>query len=134
MAKKKRKLQSEPEQSYAHFNPEIAFATKANSFASVNDPKNGIMTIGNSGVEFRPYTTGFIQIPWKSVKQVRVQIVFFGKYVRGFYIDTNDGKVFNFVVSKARLAVKGISMFLPREKIKQAGTILNHQPNYKNKK
>jgi hypothetical protein len=126
MAKKKTKSQFETEQSYSLFNPEIAFATKANSFVSVNNPKNGIMTIGNSGIEFRPYTTGFIQIPWDSIKQVRVQIVFFGKYVRGFYIDTNDGRVFNFVVSKARLAVKGISQFLPREKIKQAGTILNH--------
>lgn len=101
-------------------NKKVEYIAKANTFLNPLDPKTGILAMGDQGIEFRTDNgKGFIQIPWHMVKLVRVQILFWGKYVRGFFIDSQDGNSFNFVASQARDALPVLQKHLGREKLVQ---------------
>lgn len=101
-------------------NKDVAYIAKANAFLNPLDPKAGILAMGEQGIEFRTQSgQGFIQIPWHTVKQVRVQILFWGKYVRGFFIETQDGNSFNFVAGQAREALPVLQQHLGRDKLVQ---------------
>lgn len=97
-------------------NNEIDFMTRTNSKLNPVDPKAGIFIIGNKGLEFRAEKThGFIQIPWGSINSVRVQLFFRGKYVRGFFIETNENQLLEFIVSDAKTALKHMRKYLDRD-------------------
>lgn len=97
-------------------NTEIEFMTRANSKLNPLDPKSGLLLIGDQGVEFRAEKTqGYIQIPWASIVRVRVQMFFKGRYVRGFFIETNEDQLLEFVVSDAKAALRSMHNHLKRE-------------------
>lgn len=97
-------------------NSEIDFLTRANSKLNPVDPKSGIFIIGNKGIEFRAEKTkGFIQIPWSSIISIRVQLFFAGKYVRGFFIETNENQHLEFIVSDAKTALQQMRKYLHRD-------------------
>jgi len=97
-------------------NQEVDFLTRANSKLNPVAPKSGILLIGSEGIEFRAEKSpGFIQIPWDTVVQVRVQILFFGKYIRGFYIETNENQLLEFIVSDAKETLRHMRKHLKRE-------------------
>lgn len=97
-------------------NHEVEFLTRANSKLNPLSPKSGILLIGNKGVEFRAEKgPGFIQIPWNSIVEVRVQMLFKGRYVRGFYIETDENQLLEFIVSDAKEALRYMRKHLKRE-------------------
>lgn len=97
-------------------NNEIDFMTRANSKLDPVDPKSGIILLGNNGLEFRAEKSqGYIQIPWGSIVRVRVQMFFRGKYVRGFFIETDENQDLEFIVSDAKTALKKMRKYLNRE-------------------
>ncbi len=97
-------------------NNELDFMTRANSKLNPLSPKPGLIFIGNNGFEFRGENSpGFIQIPWQSVVEVRVQMFFGGRYVRGFYIETNEDHLLEFIVSDAKETLKKMRKYLRRE-------------------
>lgn len=97
-------------------NSEVDFMTRANSMLNPLDPKSGILLIGNQGIEFRAEKgPGYIQIPWKSITHVRVQMFFKGLYVRGFFIETNENQILEFIVSDAKKALQAMKTYLRRE-------------------
>lgn len=97
-------------------NNQIEFMTRANSMLNPIDPKTGILLLGNNGIEFRAEKgPGFIQIPWNTIVEVRVQIFFKGKYVRGFFIETNEGQLLEFIVSDAKETLRKMQPHLKRE-------------------
>lgn len=97
-------------------NNEIDFMTRANSKLNPIAPQSGIILIGNNGFEFRSEKSpGFIQIPWASIVEVRVQMFFKGKYVRGFFIKTDEEQVFEFIVSDAKEALRNMRKYLSRD-------------------
>lgn len=82
-------------------NTKVEFATKAKSFFNPIDPKQGMILIGDKGVEFQKVDgPGFIQIPWGEINKVRADVIF-KKHIRGFIIDTNEYS-FNFLVQDAK--------------------------------
>lgn len=82
-------------------NTEIEFATKAKSFFNPIDPKQGLLIVGDKGVEFQKVDgPGYIQIPWNEIIKVRADVIF-KKHIRGFFIDTKEYS-FNFLVQDAR--------------------------------
>lgn len=104
-------------------NAKIEYAIKANSFLSASDPKPGMMGFGDGGIEFRTNAgSGYIQIPWENVKLVRAQ-VYMKKHVRGFFIDTDDGRSFNFVASDAIPALRVMRDHLGSAKLVKAKTL-----------
>lgn len=97
-------------------NDELEFMTKANSNLNALAPQSGLMLIGNNGVEFRAEKSpGYIQIPWGSIIQIRVQMFFNGKYVRGFFIETDEDQLLEFIVSDAKEALRAMRKHLERE-------------------
>jgi hypothetical protein len=109
-------------------NAEPEFLEKCNVFLSANSPKQGELIMGENGIEFRPiFGNGFIQIPWKNIKLVRAQVLMFGKYFRGFFIDTDQGQTFNFVVSNSKEGLRVMADHLPRAQLTQVATLLNRQ-------
>lgn len=97
-------------------NNEIEFMTRANSVLNPLDPKTGILLIGNNGIEFRAEKSpGFIQIPWSSIVEVRVQMFFKGKYVRGFFVQTNEEQLLEFIVNDAKETLRKMRKHLRRD-------------------
>lgn len=98
-------------------NSDIDFLTRANSKLNPLDPKTGILLVGNNGVEFRAEKSpGFIQIPWQSIVQVRVQMFFKGRYIRGFFIETDEDQLLEFIVSDAKSVLRSMRKYLDRER------------------
>ncbi|MDN6730895.1 MAG: DUF956 family protein [Atopostipes suicloacalis] len=99
-----------------YLNVELDFVTRSNSILNSLAPKPGLLMIGAQGVEFRAEKgSGFIQIPWTSITEVRVQMFFKAWYVRGFFIETNENQLLEFVVSDAKEALRAMRKYLKRE-------------------
>jgi hypothetical protein len=97
-------------------NNELDFMTRANSKLNPLSPKSGLIFIGNNGIEFREEKgPGFIQMPWSTIVQVRVQMFFGGRYVRGFFIQTEEDQLLEFIVSDAKEALKKMRKYLDRD-------------------
>ena len=97
-------------------NNEIEFMTRANSKLNPVDPKSGVLLLGNNGIEFRAEKSqGYIQIPWPSIEKVYVQMFFGGRYVRGFFIETNEDQSLEFIVSDAKTTLKNMRKYLERD-------------------
>lgn len=106
-------------------NSEVEFMTRANSKLNPLAPHSGIILLGNNGFEFRSEKSpGFIQIPWSSIVEVRVQIFFNGMYVRGFFIRTDEEQEFEFIVSDAKETLRNMRKHLNREQfVRQASNL-----------
>ncbi|MHA3067323.1 DUF956 family protein [Lacticaseibacillus saniviri] len=105
-------------------NKTVEYAIKVNSMITPNDPKPGVMALGDVGIEYRANNgVGFIQIPWANVKLVRAQVVW-KKRIRGFFIDLDDNRSLNFVVSDAIPALKVMREHLGSDKLVRAKTMM----------
>ncbi|MDO4670752.1 MAG: DUF956 family protein [Aerococcus sp.] len=104
---------------YTPINQTIEFTTRANSLLNPLNPHSGLLLIGDGGVEFQgEKSPGYIQIPWQFVTEVRVQLLFWDRYVRGFTIQTKDDETglheFEFIVKDAKSALKVMRRHLDR--------------------
>lgn len=97
-------------------NATVEYTTRANAMLNPIIPKSGIFLMGEKGIEFRSEKgPGFIQIPWTSVENIFVQMLFGGRYVRGFTIATDEGLLFEFVVNDAKDTLKYMRKYLERD-------------------
>lgn len=102
-------------------NRTVDLAIKANAFYQPLVPKQGIMALGDQGLEFRAVNgVGYIQIPWKNIVQVRAHVYFKGRYIRGFDVETDEQQVFNFVTSDTRNALRVMKAYLDSQKLVKA--------------
>ncbi|KRO16279.1 DUF956 family protein [Lacticaseibacillus saniviri] len=105
-------------------NREVEYAIKVNSMLNPNDPKPGVMALGDAGIEYRANNgVGFIQIPWENIKLVRAQVMW-KNHIRGFYIDLDDSRTINFVASDAIPALKVMREHLGSAKLVRTKTIV----------
>lgn len=99
-------------------NKTVDYAAKVNSFLNPLLPKAGVMAIGNKGIEFRAGNgVGFIQVPWENVEQIRAQVYFKGKYIRGFEILTDGKQVLEFVTSDSKELLRAMRLHLKKEQM-----------------
>lgn len=100
-------------------NSKVVYVTKANSFNGGFGSKNGDVLIGDKAFEFYNSRNpeDYIQIPWSEIKQIRAQLYFKDRYIRGFFIDTYADGTYNFVVKNAGKALKEMREFVGNEKI-----------------
>ncbi|MGO2082531.1 DUF956 family protein [Vagococcus sp.] len=99
-------------------NKTVDYAAKANAFLNPLLPKAGVMAIGNNGIEFRAGDgVGFIQVPWENVVQIRAQVYFKGKYIRGFEILTDKKQVLEFVTNDSKELLKAMRHYLKKEQM-----------------
>lgn len=101
-------------------NRRVDLVVNANSFASAVFPKTGKLILGDVGLEFRADSgVGFIQIPWSSVEEVKVDIVA-NNYVRAITVSTPDCSPLEFVVSDGKNLVRCLAGHVGRERLVQA--------------
>ncbi|MFD1429638.1 MULTISPECIES: DUF956 family protein [Lacticaseibacillus] len=104
-------------------NHEVEYAIKVNAMLNPNSPRPGVMAFGDKGMEYRANSgAGFVQIPWENVALIRAQVVG-KKHIRGIYIDLDDGRTMNFVVSDAIPALRVARKYLGSEKLVRAKTM-----------
>ena len=98
-------------------NTKIILSGNANAMMSHVNIQQGKMFYGDRGMEFRANTHGgYIQIPWKNVKSISMEIIL-KFYYRGFFVTTTDGKTFEFVGGKAKKSVSVFREYLKPEQI-----------------
>ena len=101
---------------HSMLNNELSYMTRANSMLNPLAPQSGVFLIGAEGIEFRAEKSpGFIQIPWSSIQRVRVQMFFRGKYVRGYFIETDEDQTFEFIVNDAKETLRHMRKYLKRD-------------------
>ncbi|WP_028124845.1 DUF956 family protein [Eremococcus coleocola] len=100
-------------------NRKVDFNTKANLMSGGVGSKHGDILIGDQAFEFynERNPESFLQIPWVSIEKVRAQLFFGNRYIRGFFIDTDQGVSFNFIVKDAGKSLKAMRTYLGNEKI-----------------
>lgn len=97
-------------------NQTVDFITRANSTYQPLNPKPGILMVGDQGIEFISKNgKEFIQIPWQTVQRIHVQMLFKGRYVRGFYIETTQDHMLEFIVSKGKDCLRAMYHYLDRD-------------------
>ncbi len=108
-------------------NTKVFFTTKANNMSGFFGNKHGNILIGDKAFEFynEKNPEDYIQIPWTEIEKVRAQIFFKDKYIRGFFIDTKENGVYNFIVKDAGKTLKEMREFLGNEKIVRNKPILS---------
>ena len=108
-------------------NTKVFFTTKANNMSGFFGNKHGNILIGDKAFEFynERNPEDYIQIPWIEIEKVRAQIFFKDKYIRGFFIDTKENGVYNFIVKDAGKTLKEMREFLGNEKIVRNKPILS---------
>ncbi len=103
-------------------NKQVEFATKANACVNPIALTDGMIFVGEGGVEFRDLDgPGFMKMPWKNIVLVRADV--YGKkhpYVRSIDIVTDQDQTLTFVVSKGMDLLKAMRRHLPPDKMVHA--------------
>ena len=97
-------------------NESVERCVRATSSFSPFLPKQGLLKLGERGVEFRARDgRGFAQIPWGEIELVRVDA--YGKFVRSVELRVSDGRSLPFVLSEGARVVRALNEHLGRSKL-----------------
>ena len=100
-------------------NTKAIYRTKANLFNGGFGYTNGDNLIGDRAFEFysRQNPESYLQIPWEEIKLVRAHVMFKGRFIRAYYIDTKQSGTFQFISSDAGRTLKMMRDFIGNDKI-----------------
>ena len=100
-------------------NHEVELEARANSFANPVFPTAGTLTLGDVGMEFRADTgVGYVQIPWRSVEKVVVDIPTKG-YVHAITVHTDEAAPLQFVISDGANVLRAINRHVGRDRLER---------------
>ena len=96
-------------------NHKIICKTKANTFLSSFIVVNGILYVGDKGVDFRSMTSKeYIVLPYKNIKKVKLNILF-KKWIHSMIFVDNKNSEYFFVISKASKIIRSIKKHLNKD-------------------
>ena len=100
-------------------NTKAIYKTKANLFNGGIGFKNGDILIGDRAFEFYNHQNpeSYLQIPWEEIKLVRAHVMFKGRFIRAYYIDTKQAGTFQFISSDAGRTLKMMRDFIGNDKL-----------------
>ncbi|AYW44506.1 DUF956 family protein [Tetragenococcus koreensis] len=103
-------------------NTQVDLAVDGTSFVGL--AKYGQILIGNNAFEF--YNTknpqDYIQIPWKEVDFVVVNVLFKGKWIPRYAIETKKNGSFNFASKDTKKVLRAIQPYVARDHMVQANS------------
>jgi hypothetical protein len=110
-------------------NTQVEFSAPAKTPYGKMVPTEGILYVGNNGMEWLGTESRdqFIQIPWAEVVAIRAQVfsLFKWHYIRGFYIDTKSNGSLELIVPKnAGPCLKAISNHLEPEQMRRVRSLV----------
>lgn len=106
-------------------NTQVDLTVSANAVMSAMNVKNGQVFVGNNGIEFRTNIgPGFIEVPWRNIDYISVEIVF-NFYYRGFIIVTTQGQKFEFVASHTKKVLSLAAEHLRDDQLRRRTSIFS---------
>ncbi|MDK6805812.1 DUF956 family protein [Aerococcus sp. UMB7834] len=98
-------------------NQEVVYVTKATSFLGMTD--YGKILLGNAAFEFYDdrNPANFIQIPWEEIDYVVVSILFSGRWIPRFAIQTKKAGSFSFAAKDAKALLRQVREYVPADRI-----------------
>lgn len=98
-------------------NTKVDLVENATSFLGLTD--YGKIMIGDKGFEFFNDRDAkkFIQIPWEEVDYVLTSVMFKGKWIPRFAIQTKKNGTFTFSAKDAKKVLRGIRVYVDPNKI-----------------
>lgn len=104
-----------------YLNTEIDYFGKAQSTLASFTTTDGILYVGNNGVEFiaDQGKQNFIHLPWSEIVSVRAQVITFFKiqHVRSIYIKTRKNGSFQFYVKEPKPMLRTLRDRLGKDKM-----------------
>lgn len=108
-------------------NQTVYLQVAANAVMSPINIKQGQIQLGNGGIAFHVNLgDGFIDIPWREIDYVSVEIVF-GFFYRGIIVKTKNGQNFEFVTSKTKKILAVAQEQLAPEQIRQRTSVMKRE-------
>ena len=97
-------------------NNEVELTVQATAAVSALFPKNGVLMLGDAGVEFIDRAgRALAQLSWDALSVVRVDV--YGSFVRSVELHMADGGVLSLVVSDGADVVRCMHRHLERAKL-----------------
>lgn len=98
-------------------NTKVDLVMKATSFHGMNNYGN--IMIGDKGFEYYngQKVNDYIQIPWKEVDYVIASVLFRGKYIPRFAIQTKHSGTFSFSSKHPKEVLRAIRNYVPSERM-----------------
>ncbi|MEQ9810556.1 DUF956 family protein [Streptococcus jiangjianxini] len=98
-------------------NKNVEIVQKATSFSGMTD--YGQIMVGDKGFEFfnDQNVENFIQIPWQEMDYVIVSVVFKGKWIPRFAIQTKRNGIYSFASKNPKIVLRVMRKYLGSEKI-----------------
>lgn len=98
-------------------NTKVDLVMKATSFHGMNNYGN--IMVGDKGFEYYngQKVEDYIQIPWEEVDYVIASVMFKGKYIPRFAIQTKRSGTFSFSAKKPKEVLRAIRKYVPSERM-----------------
>ena len=98
-------------------NTKVDLVMKATSFHSMNNYGN--IMFGDGGLEYynERKVSDYIQIPWEEVDYVIASVMFKGKYIPRFAIQTKRNGTFTFSANKTKELLRAMRPYVPSERM-----------------
>ena len=99
-------------------NTKVDLVMDATSFHGMNN--YGKIMIGDRGFEYynEKKMNDYIQIPWEEVDYVIASVMFKGKYIPRFAIQTKKSGTFTFAAKKPKELLRAVRNYVPSDHIK----------------
>lgn len=98
-------------------NTKVDLVMKGTSYHGMNNYGN--IMIGDKGFEYynQRKLEDYIQIPWEEIDYVIASVMFRGKYIPRFAIQTKRNGTFTFSSKKPKELLRAIHKYIPRERM-----------------
>lgn len=98
-------------------NSKVDFTTTGTSFMGINE--YGKIMVGDKAFEFYNDRNQqkYIQIPWEEVQHVAASVMFKGRYIPRFVIQTKKNGAFTFAAKKPKQVLRTIRDYIGNDKV-----------------
>ncbi|MGN0372259.1 MAG: DUF956 family protein [Enterocloster sp.] len=98
-------------------NTKVDLVVEGTSFQGINS--YGQIMVGDKAFEFynRRKVSDFIQIPWEEVDYVIASVLFKGRYIPRFAVQTKRNGIFTFSSREPKKLLRAINQYIPRERM-----------------
>lgn len=98
-------------------NTKVDLVVDGTSFQGINS--YGKIMVGDKAFEYYNdrKVTDYIQIPWEEVDLVIASVMFKGRYVPRYAIQTKRSGTFSFSSKDSKAVIRAINQYIPRERM-----------------
>ena len=101
-------------------NTKVDLIMDGTSYLGLNE--YGSLIVGNNGFEFyhRSDPRNYIQIPWDEVEYVTASVLFKGRWIPRFGIETKKNGFFSFAAKEPKVLLKTINKYIETDRMRHS--------------